>query len=157
VGAALRAAHDDVLEFRWRPHPADNPAALERALARAPDVELSRGRSLAEDLDWCDVLVSGQSTALVEAVLGGVPSFVHVTPEYEDDLDWVPSTRTFFHAEDIVEPFLEWVRALRRGDAIDVEADARRALFGPEGRPVTLREALADVSPPRGPSGERPG
>src|SRR5688500_506577 len=64
VPALLREALGDELEFRWRPHPADENEAVARGHARAPFVSLSRDQPLAEDLDGCDVLISGNSTAL---------------------------------------------------------------------------------------------
>jgi hypothetical protein len=141
----MLAALDSSLVLRWRPHPADAPDAVARALARIPPVELSQGRPLAEDLDWCDVLVTSQSTALIEAILVGVPSFVHVTPEYERELGWVAPERAFFHAEDLVPRFARWMAALESGDPLanDADARARHALFGPTEKPRPFREALA--------------
>lgn len=138
---------EDAFEFRWRPHPADEPDAVERGHARVPFVTVSRGRTLAEDLDDCDVLVSGQSTALVEAIVGGVPFFVQVIPELINELSWVPRERRFFTAEELIDPFVEWVDAIRRGDpsASEPENRARRALFGPSGRPRSLHEGLVGL------------
>lgn len=148
VPLLLRAELGDHLEFRWRPHPADEDAAVARGHAKVPFVALSRSRSLADDLDECDVLVSTQSTALVEACAGDVPCFVHVTPELDTELAWVPPERRFFRAEEIVAPFVAWVEALRRGDpgANDASRRARVALFGPSGRARSLYDAIQSLS-----------
>jgi hypothetical protein len=146
VPALLRAKFGDDLEFRWRPHPADEDAAIARGHARVPFVVLSRGRSLAQDLDDCDVLISTQSTALVEAVVGDVPFFAHLIPGA--GLTWVPPERLFFHADELVPRFTEWVEALRREDpqADEPTRRARRALFGDTGHPRSLLEGIASLA-----------
>lgn len=148
VALLLRNRFGSDLSFRWRPHPADERDPVERAHRESAFVALSLDRPLADDLNECDVLVSGQSTALIEAVLGDVPFFVHVIPELEAELDWVPPERRFFRAEEAVGMFSDWVEALRRGDprASEPSARARRALFGPEGTPRSLHEGLATLS-----------
>jgi hypothetical protein len=147
VPVLLRAALGDDLEFRWRPHPADEDGAVARGLARVPFVTLSRNRPLADDLDACDVLISGRSTALIEAVVAGVPFFVHAPPGMEPDVEWAPAERRFFHAEDVVAPFIAWADALAGNspEASDADRRARLALFGPSARPRSFHDAVESL------------
>ena len=151
VPLLLRDALGTELEFRWRPHPADEDGAVARGHAKVPFVKLSRNRSLADDLDACDVAFSGQSTALIEAVTSEVPFFVQVTPELANEMAWVPNERRFFRAEEVVAPFVAWVEALRRGDpAADAATkQAKIALFGASAQPRTLHDAIGALPPRR--------
>lgn len=140
----LNDATGGELSFRWRPHPVDEDEPVARGLAKVPFIELSRTRPLEEDLDWCDVLVTVASTAMVEAALGDVPIFVHALPEFEPEFSFMPPERRFFRAEEFLAKFQAYVEAVRRGDPAASAADARGkvGLFGKTGRPRTVHEAF---------------
>jgi hypothetical protein len=140
----LRALGHADLEFRWRPHPADVLARVLRDLGDTTDVELSRGRPLEEDAAWADVIVSSNSTAVIEMMFAGVPVFLHNLAEF----DGLPATsflareRVFFHAEDGARRVAAWLDrfASRPSDGLAPERAARVALFGAAGVPVPMTE-----------------
>jgi hypothetical protein len=140
----LRARGHADLTFRWRPHPADSEPEVQRELATLRGVELSRGRPLEEDVTWADVVVSSNSTVVIEAMFGGVPVFVHATPALWDTpaLSFVSRGRLFFHATAGAQLVSEWLRD--HGDHPDAglgpEDDARRVLFGASREPIPLTD-----------------
>jgi hypothetical protein len=134
------------LEVRWRPH----PGSLDRKLAplvkrlEPLGVHVSRGRTLAADVDEADLVVSNMSTVIAEAVLTGLPIFVHVMPLHwaAPAADFVHPDRAFFRATDgaaLIERYVERAKA----GAVDPvpEAFMRERLFGPTGRPQPLNVA----------------
>jgi hypothetical protein len=143
IAPKLRAQRDVLV--RWRPHPADNPERVRKALERHPEIERSPSRALEEDLGWCDLVVTTMSTALVEALFAGVPIFKHVLPEFRDGPNcrcYDPS-RVFLWSDEVVPRIVDVVDALVRGDdVLGPERREREALFGPGGRPQSLGEAL---------------
>jgi hypothetical protein len=130
--------------FRWRPHPADRPEAITPAATGLP-AELSRGRPLAEDLAWADVVVSTISTAVLEALVLDLPVLVHATPDLEDAPVVAPFSpqRVFFYATDGVRKLDAIVNALSAPDLLKPERQALAALFGETGRPRSLADAIA--------------
>ena len=102
--------HHD-LEFRWRPHPADTDSEIQRDLSALPNVELSRGRALVEDASWADLIVSSNSTVVVETMFAGVPVFVQLLAE----LQGLPATsflapdRIFFHSREGARLIARWL------------------------------------------------
>jgi hypothetical protein len=87
--------------FRWRPHPADVERLVEEDLPRLPALELSRGRPLTEDFDWADIVVSTQSTSLVEALVTGLPVIGYVYPEAIMATTYLHPSRSFFRGDDL--------------------------------------------------------
>lgn len=134
------------LEVRWRPH----PGSLDRKLAplvkrlEPLGVQVSRGRALAADVDEADLVVSNMSTVVAEAVLTGLPVFVHVMPLHwgAPAADFIHPDRAFFRASDglaLVAKYLERAKA----GVVDPlpEAFMRERLFGPTGQPQPLNVA----------------
>src|ERR1700690_28765 len=87
----IRASFGERFRFLWRPPPADNDRAIQRFLGRLSGVELSRGRALADDVAWSDVVISSLSSAAVEALFAGVPIFIQPMPMFAE---W-PVTEAF--------------------------------------------------------------
>ncbi len=80
VGRRLAALHPD-LSFRWRPDPATVDEAIAHGRAFFPEAELSRGRALAEDTKWADVIVASWSSDLSEALTANVPLVLQARSE----------------------------------------------------------------------------
>ena len=138
----LRDGQPAKLVFRWRPHPADNQAEVARAVELLDDVELSRGRPLQEDAAWADIIVSSNSTAVVEALFAGVPVFAHLLAEQSGipATSYLAAERIFYHAEDGARRIREWLDAYgdRPADGLNAERQARAALFGDTLAPVAM-------------------
>jgi hypothetical protein len=120
-------------------------AKLTRA---APTITISDSlqRPLPLDLAWADVAVANVSTSVVEAVLAGVPVFVHVAAWLEGvpASSFVHPSRRFFLADDGVAKVTDLVRRARAGEDVSAADDfALETLFGPSRRPATLAAALA--------------
>ncbi len=158
----LRALVGEELQFRWRPHPADLPHVLERtrALIGLDAVTVSRGSPLAEDADWADLIVTSQSTALIEVLFIGVPVFVHTVPDLRDLplMDYLHPARQFWRAPEgarMIARFME--RDALGPDRLAPEHRALVMLFGPTGEPVPMHEFFggrATRALPGGVSGE---
>lgn len=132
---------------RWRPHPADHNDSFASILAGSPELELSRNvRSLEEDLESADIVVSSWSSALVEALRHPVPIFVHAIPYYEGDgvLSAFDASRVFSTPDELVSGFQQYAKALKRNasTAREPEAELRRRFFGPSGEPQPAAAAL---------------
>lgn len=155
VVAVLREEFGLRFAFRWRPHPADKEALVAATLARYPGVELSRGRELAEDAAWADIIVSSLSSVVAEVLPADVPLFVHVLPMLAEthDVACFDQERCFFRAAELRLPFRRCVAALdaRDVDALAPERRARVALFGSSGTPISLDAWLQrrGAAPPR--------
>ena len=138
----LRAAGHRHLTFRWRPHPADNEKAIRTDHARLVNVALSRDRPLEEDVAWADVVISSNSTTVIETLFAGVPIFVHLLPEQWDipALSFLAPERLFFHAEDGAQRIGMWLTryGATPADGLEPERLARLALFGPSGEPTPM-------------------
>lgn len=127
---------------RWRPHPGDDPAAIEATLrANATlGLEQSIAESLDDDLAWADVVVTSISSTIVEACMHPTPILVHAIPVHEADviLAMFDPIRLFHDA-------LSCERALRdalaRG-AGEPESALRRRFFGPSGEPSELADLV---------------
>jgi len=120
-------------EFRWRPHPADDPQRVQRTLQALSGVHLSQGAPLEEDVGWASIVVSSMSSALIEALFAGVPVFVQLPPHFDGlhVFSFVPRERAFFYADDLWPKLLDVQGALERGlDASEPERQARQMLFG---------------------------
>jgi hypothetical protein len=131
----LRAALPDwLLEFRWRPHPAEMPDLVARAYADLEDVELSQGRQLEDDLAWADLIVSVHSSAVAQAMFVGLPVFVHLRPEMVDSpfTAYVSESRAFQSADEAVARIVPCLCALAERDpkVLAPEYQAQRALAG---------------------------
>jgi hypothetical protein len=88
------------LELRWRPHPADLRPLVEPE-AQARQLPLS-AIALGEDLAWADIAVCSISTTILSALRSGLPTFVHVPPESQQAMSWVPRERSFFYRPELV-------------------------------------------------------
>lgn len=99
----LLAEEEDGLRFRWRPHPADVERLVHEDVSTFPEIELSRGRPLAEDFEWADVVVSTQSTSLVEALVTGLPVIGYVYPEAIMAMTYLHPCRAFFRGDDLAD------------------------------------------------------
>jgi hypothetical protein len=135
-------SRDGGLEFRWRPHPADNEIETRAAFSECTGVELSRGRSLEEDAEWADIILSSSSTLVIETMFAGVPVFVHALPEL-----WsIPATsfvapgRIFFYAEDGARHIANWIDRFGAdpSEGLEPERRARALLFGESLEPVPM-------------------
>jgi len=131
----LRAALPDwLLDFRWRPHPAEVPDLVRRAYADLEGVELSQGGALEDDLAWADLIVSAHSSAAAQAMFVGLPVFVHLQPEMVDSpfTAYVSKSRAFQSAEEAVTRIVPCLRALANGDpaVLMPEHRAQQALVG---------------------------
>jgi hypothetical protein len=153
------AASGDATVFRWRPHPADIPDRVDEVRAMHATMELSRGVPLAEDLAWCDVVISTPSSAVYEALFADVPVILQAQPE----LWGTPVTacldpeRVFYWASDGVRILRAMLPRLDAGDESQLapERAARVRLFGPTGEPRSVGDALREIgraSPPQVPS-----
>jgi hypothetical protein len=132
--------------FRWRPHPADLPQAVSRA-AEGLDADVSRGRPLADDLAWADVVVSTVSTATLQAVLLDLPVLIHITP----DVEGLPlalsfsAERTFFFAQDGIEKLDRIVNTLDDPNLLAPERREQTVFFGEAQTPCTLAQAIESI------------
>jgi hypothetical protein len=126
------------LKYRWRPHPADVEQFVQEDLGLAGGVELSRGRPLSEDLDWADIVISNQSTVLVEALLTDVPIIAHILPELILPTEmYLHPSRVLYRSGDLGPVLKRCLEDLaKKGtDALAPERYARQRLFGAPGRP----------------------
>jgi hypothetical protein len=140
--------HD--VTFRWRPHPADDPQKVDRVRGMHAATELSRGTPLAEDLAWCDAVVTVHSSAMFEAMFADVPIFLQALPGTWGTAITSPldRERVFHWSEDGAGKLAACLAALRAGDpgTLEPERAARRRLFGPTGEPETVSVALARLT-----------
>ena len=91
-----------------RPHPnMGSSTALQKSLTRLPDVRISEGRGVDEDIRACDVVFAGDTTVHLEVLLGGRPSL------YVRGLE-----RVFFDRYGYVEEglIMEWREASSAAD-----------------------------------------
>lgn len=131
------------IEARWRPHPADIDAVVRRALRDDDDITLSRGVPIEEDAAWADLVVTSNSTALVEMLFAGVPVFAHLTPEI-----FGLTLMSFLDEERVFATAAEGLELVHRFLAAESSDEARRApeqrtlerLFGPSLEPVPMRD-----------------
>jgi hypothetical protein len=141
----IRKLRPDV-EVRWRPHPADAPAAVRRGLDAFGPLEVSRGAPLENDLAWCDVVVSSPSSAVFEALFADAPLFLHAHPELWGTpvTRFLDRERVFFYADDAAPRVLTALAGIEAGDAnvLVPERAARVRLFGPDGEPPSVAWAL---------------
>jgi hypothetical protein len=139
--------------YRWRPHPADRRDAVTRA-SEGLSAEISRGRSLEEDLAWADVVVSTLSTALPKALLAGLPVLVHITPDADDTARVLPFSpqRRFFSAADGAAKLDAIVAQLDAPETLEPERGTLAFLFGDSRTPRTLAEALEPLLRGRDPT-----
>lgn len=133
----LASAFPGSLEFRWRPHPNDDRAMIERALRRAPGLDLSLDQPMERDIDWADIVITSPSSTVPQALLAGRPVFVHVPPALRclTDIEAIHPDRSFFYANELVTRMQRFLAAAAE--------DARRAL-APERETFA---ALFDDSP----------
>jgi hypothetical protein len=131
------------LQVRWRPHPGSLDSKLRPHAERlsALGVQVSRGRTLEQDVSEADLVVSNMSTVVAESVLTGLPVFVHVMPLHWDApaSDFVHESRRFFLASDghrLVENYL--VKCRSEGPETSPEAYMLEQLFGSRLRPLPL-------------------
>ncbi len=159
VSALLRERVPELV-FRWRPHPSDAPSVIERGHREFPDLTLSLGTKLDDDLSWADLVVTSTSTTVFESLFAEVPVFVHVLPALENapTLASLSPARRFFYATDVVDRI---VGCLARLDADDPdllapEVASRAALFGPSLEPTSIAARFLDPLPPPRPDGAEP-
>ena len=142
----LVSARFPEIELRWRPHPADNEAAIARSQERFPRVRRTTNKSLEADFEWADVLVSSMSTTVLEGLFLDLPVFIHIPPEYRagPNARRYDPRRVFFYRDEGIEKLAPIVDALLQKREVDVsiEARTRTAFFGPSGQPESLIEAL---------------
>lgn len=134
IVTVIRELFPTRFNFRWRPHPADLEPGIMYTLERFENVELSRGKSLEEDLEWADITFSSYSTVLYEALSFEMPVFLHALPANTD----LPSilcfdpARRFYRATEIRQSFVECIKKLDENDpqALNFEKQIRQAWFG---------------------------
>ncbi len=126
---------------RWRPHPADDRALVVKTAQKYKRLELSLDRSLEDDFDWADIVVSSYSTVISQALVRGVPVFVHLMPEFQDIslTKFLASERVYFTPQELIEKILEFIRGGRR---LDSEEFAKVNLWGPKKTPDDFFETL---------------
>jgi hypothetical protein len=121
--------------FRWRPHPADNAVAVERHAMRYPGLEVSAGRSLADDVDWSDLVFSSLSSAAIECLFANVPVFLQAMPMFHGwpVVEAFARSRKFLRATETSPGFGHCIEELDAGnvDAMREERKTRQRLFGP--------------------------
>lgn len=115
------------LEWRWRPHPRDNPETV-RALAREYRLEVSEN-ALEVDLEWAHLWVSSFSTVVLDALAMGLPVLHHRLPEHVGLPvgDHLVDQRSFFTREEGVSRLREFF-----ANPLDLvpESEALARLFG---------------------------
>lgn len=127
--------------FRWRPHPADSPDEIQKALnASSEPIELSVG-PLSDDLAWADLVVTSMSSLIFEALLADRPVFVQILPRFRATryAQAIDSRRKFFLLEDCIRQIA--FQLGETGPGTEPELCARRAFFGNTGWPAG-QEAL---------------
>ena len=144
----IRERYGKRFQFRWRPHPADLEWAVRNTLKRYQDVDLSRGRALAEDAAWSDLIVTSSSSVVPQLLLAEVPIFLHVRPSllHAAEVEYFSSERKFFSAQDLIQAFSQCVARLDIGNpsALDPEKHTRIAFFGATAEPASLFDTLND-------------
>jgi hypothetical protein len=148
----LRARFAERFEYRWRPHPSDNSALVEAGLRVTEGLVLSADRSLAEDLEWSDIVISSNSSSSIEALLWGRPVFLHASPaqRFLPEVRAFAEQRRFFYAHELPDLFQTCVAAMDAGDsrALDLDTRARNTLHGPEQpTPAQVLNALQTLGP----------
>ncbi len=147
----IREDFGERFHFRWRPHPADNDALLAESVATVPGVDLSRGRELAEDCAWADIIIGSLSSAITDALMAEAPTFVFVLPHLAQtpDVHCFAAERRFFYARELREPFRQCIAQLDAGDsaALEPERRARAAMFGESGVPPSFDAWLQSAEP----------
>ena len=107
---------------------------MQRDLRNLKNVELSQNRSLEEDLEWADLVVTAHSSVAAQSMFTGLPVFVHLRPELVGSpfTAYISDERAFQTAEEAVRLIVACLRALADGDpdALDAEQLARDALVG---------------------------
>ncbi len=117
--------------LRWRPHPSDDRAAVERTRRDFADLRMQCSMPpamLHDDLAWAHVIVACISTTLVEALCGGGRAlFVHDVPFHERDvlMCLVPKECCFASGAELKQKLERWLD----GRALDAEARFRAQLF----------------------------
>ncbi len=134
--------------FRWRPHPADHPEEVLRVRAAHAPMELSDARKtpLAEDLAWCDAVVSILSSAVFESLFADVPVFLQAHPDQWGTpvTSYLDPGRVFYWGADGAAQLSACLARLDVGDesALAPERAARLFLFGPTGEPKSVRTLI---------------
>jgi hypothetical protein len=149
----LLAEQDSNLRFRWRPHPADLERLVQEDRPALETIELSRGRPLTEDFEWADLVVSTQSTSLVEALVTGLPVIGYVYPEAIAATTYLHPVRSFFRGDDLADRLHRCIADIRSGtpESRAPEEYALERLFGPSRTPrpfpfTTILPRLAESS-----------
>jgi hypothetical protein len=149
VSASTRAVAGPYV-VRWRPHPYDDrgrvDASRENWKGSVP-LELSTSPdALQSELAWADVVISSESSSIVEALLHEVGLFIHDIPLHERDviMKIFPSERCFGNADELGPQLHEFIDAHRRADGTRFapEERLREAFFGPTRAPRDLSELL---------------
>jgi hypothetical protein len=115
------------LEWRWRPHPRDNPDAV-RTMATRYRLEVSTN-SLELDLAWAQLWVSSFSTVVLDALAMGLPVLHHRLPEHVGLPvgDHLVEERSFFSRQEGMSRLREFL-----ANPLDLapESEALKRLFG---------------------------
>jgi hypothetical protein len=148
----VRARFGERFEYRWRPHPADNPAEVAEGLRQSPGLARSPSPSLEEDLAWSDIIIASNSSSSIEALLWGRPIFLHLSPSqrFLPEVLAFAEERRFFHAGDLPDKLAACLALLDRGDplALAPEISARAALHGPDApAPLPVLDTMIALGP----------
>ena len=143
---AIDAVFGPEAKVRWRPHPADHAAAIDRLASRFPNVTRSGEKFLEGDVLWADLIVISMSSSTYEVLFAGVPVFVQVTPDYEATpaAAFIDASRRFFTATQLKPLLVQFRESIRSGsgDILRPERVARVALFGDGEEPRPIFEVL---------------
>lgn len=142
VLTTLRVLGHSELHLRWRPHPADRQAEVERTFAsvQAHGIELSRGAPFADDTEWADLVVTNVSSVISECILADLPVFVHAQPDLWETpaSTFVDPSRLFFYAADGAALIADYLGSEDAEARAWPERAARRALWGSSEAPSAL-------------------
>ena len=122
--------------YRWRPHPADSPEEIQKALqATSQSIELSTG-VLRDDLEWADLVVTSMSSLFFEALLSNRPVFTQILPRFRATryAQAIDPRRKFFLLSDCADQIAHQLGQGSPGS--EPENLMRQAFFGVPGWPA---------------------
>ena len=134
-------------QLRWRPHPADSREAVYKTSEKYKTLNLSLTGTIEKDLNWADIVISSLSTSISQALLMGLPVFVHLIPDFQGSYQtcFISSKRIFFRSNELAPKIIEFLEhyLYRKNEAFQPEREARVALFGVLERPTGFWDGLS--------------
>jgi hypothetical protein len=139
---ALRASLSSEVEVVLRPHPEEDRAAWTRLLGDSA-VPLSEEPDLAADLARAALVVSTNSSSVIEALLYDVPVLLHRAPPVEPDSLYgrVAAERLFATPAELVAR----VHRLLETDDLEPERRLLNECFGPAGLPADVLDLILSI------------